>query len=230
MKKMFLSSLAVLATVSAASALELTPYATVRGGYDHAIMDTKAIIIDGEADGAMGNPSGNGYMLGVAAGVSADVNKYFGIRGEVEYTYADVDLERKYMEEDEDNGELVNSKDKWKTSSNTLMLNAYVDIKTGTEFTPYIGAGLGYAWNNAKLKVDNGTYLKFDDNAFAWQIGAGVSYAVCDALSIDLGYRFMDVAGLKGSTTFAGDDESMNVKMEYATYSHQVYLGARYAF
>lgn len=222
MKKIFLTSLAAVMTVSAASALELTPYAAVRGGYDRTVVNTdKLTIVEGDETytETMGNPMGNGFMLGAAAGVSINAHKYFDVRGEVEYTYNNGSAERKYVEDDE------NAKDKFDFDSHTVMLNAYADIKTGTAFTPYVGAGVGYSWNNLTLK-DDGENTKFDDGAFAWQVGAGVSYAATDALSIDLGYRFMDVVGLEYSKTI----DEMNIKLKNDTYSHQVYLGARYAF
>jgi len=224
MKKTLLTSLAAVFAVSAASAMELTPYAAVRGGFDRAIMNTAKA--DGES---FGNPAGNGFMLGVAGGVSFNASEYFDVRGEIEYTYADRDIEREYSFDEDD--EMVKTKDKWDTSAHTVMLNAFADIKTGTAFTPYIGAGLGWSWNNAEIKADNGTKLDFDDNAFAWQVGAGVSYAATDALRIDLGYRFMDVMGLKASKTLVEEDgEAYKVTLKNDTYSHQIYLGARYAF
>ncbi|MBD5389441.1 porin family protein [bacterium] len=236
MKKIFLTSLAAVMSVSAASAMELTPYVAVRGGYDHAMMNTDKLTIveDGETyTETMGNPMGSGFMLGAAAGVSMNVHKYFNVRGELEYSYANRSLEQKYTEidgyYDEDADEFVeeeySGKDKYDQDAHTLMLNAYVDFKTGTPFTPYVGAGLGYSWNNLTAKDEDGD-LKFDDGAFAWQVGAGVSYAATSALSIDLGYRFTDAMGLKYSKTV----EDGKIEVENDTYAHQVYLGARYAF
>lgn len=43
------------------------------------------------------------------------------------------------------------------TSVYSAMLNVYYDIETGTKFTPYIGAGLGYARVESKASLpDNG--------------------------------------------------------------------------
>lgn len=40
-----------------------------------------------------------------------------------------------------------------KTSVNSAMLNVYYDIDTGTKFTPYVGAGLGYARVESKVSL-----------------------------------------------------------------------------
>ena len=42
---------------------------------------------------------------------------------------------------------------KRKIKTHAYMLNAYYDFETCTKFTPYIGAGIGYA--KTKIAVDN---------------------------------------------------------------------------
>ncbi len=55
-----------------------------------------------------------------------------------------------------------------KTSVYSAMLNVYYDIETGTEFTPYVGAGLGYARVESKASLsDNGVGKKLGDNNLA---------------------------------------------------------------
>ena len=57
-----------------------------------------------------------------------------------------------------------------------------------------------------------------DDNNFAWQVGAGVGYALNDNVSLDAGYRYVDY----------GDFTEDGTKLE--TSAHELYVGARYAF
>lgn len=125
----------------------------------------------------------------------------------------------------------------------TLFLNAYWDIDTGTQFTPYFGAGLGIAFINTKHKCQgasyepadfDNTYDPFDDTYrknntnLAWNIGAGLGYDINDNWTIDAGYRFVSLGKVK-----TGKNDSDGVDTYYKNnhiYQHQVSLGVRYTF
>ena len=91
------------------------------------------------------------------------------------------------------------------------MLNLWYDIDTDSDWTPYVGAGLGF------IRIDLGD-LRYDegklanavlmalgqqaqlppglvpkpsatDTAFAYQIGAGVGYALSETATLHIGYR-----------------------------------------
>ncbi|ELM3723347.1 porin family protein [Edwardsiella piscicida] len=99
----------------------------------------------------------------------------------------------------------------------TLMVNGYYDIKTGTPFTPYVGAGIGYA--NVSLKNDmNGDNVQSNSNNFAWSVGTGVIYNVNERLDLDLGYKYLD----------AGKASAGNSQAKVTT--HDVTLGVNYYF
>jgi opacity protein-like surface antigen len=66
-------------------------------------------------------------------------------------------------------------------STTTVLGNAYFDFSNETMFTPYVGAGLGYAW------VDN------NPNGVAIGLSAGVAVDLSENLTLDAGYRFRDV-------------------------------------
>jgi opacity protein-like surface antigen len=70
----------------------------------------------------------------------------------------------------------------------TLMANAWYDIDMGSNFTPYVGGGVGYADNEVK----HGLVFNGSSGDFAWQLGAGVNYKISDGTSIGLGYRYLD--------------------------------------
>jgi opacity protein-like surface antigen len=59
----------------------------------------------------------------------------------------------------------------------------------------YLGAGLGIAWSELDLNSIGGSQIdaSTDDWNFVWQARAGFSYAVSDALSVNIGYRFVNV-------------------------------------
>ena len=127
------------------------------------------------------------------------------------------------------------------TSVWTGMFNVYYDFDTGTKLMPYINAGVGYAHLKTKAhtwgKMGQGPYdinFKEDANNFAWNIGLGVSYALTDNLSVDLGYRYTDFGNIKSNPVIAGETIGMKgpfiVDGDMKFYMHEVNLGLRYAF
>lgn len=77
-----------------------------------------------------------------------------------------------------------------------MMANGYYDIGNFSGFTPYVGAGLGFA--NVRYKADLSSGLKIDsdsDYRFAWALMAGVAIDVTSNVKVDLGYRFSDISG-----------------------------------
>ena len=115
------------------------------------------------------------------------------------------------------------------TNLSTLFFNAYFDINTGTPFTPYIGGGLGMSFNytEMKLEADDGSLSKSrHDTAFAWNVGAGVSYAFTENISADLGYRFVHTSYRDVKFEAGGD----RLKVGSSPYIHEFYLGARFTF
>ena len=76
-----------------------------------------------------------------------------------------------------------------------VMANAYVDLGNYSGFTPYLGAGLGFA--NVRYAVDTafGEYKTDDDYRFAWALMAGVGIDVASNVKLDLGYRYSVING-----------------------------------
>lgn len=110
---------------------------------------------------------------------------------------------------------------KSKVQSYAGLLNAYYDIPTGTSLTPYVGAGVGFARNRASLS-DNTVKYSGSDWSFAWQLAAGLNYALTDNLVADLGYRYTNYGKVnvvnENGVKYKVDD----IKM------HNVTLGLRY--
>lgn len=107
------------------------------------------------------------------------------------------------------------------TSSTAFLLNGYYDFKNESALTPFISAGLGLA----KVEVSEITVPGFgpvtsssDDTVFAYQIGAGVGYAVNEKVTLDVKYRY-----------FATSDPDFDgIEAEYS--SHNIYAGVRVNF
>lgn len=125
----------------------------------------------------------------------------------------------------------------------TLFLNAYWDIHTGTKFTPYLGAGLGMGFINTKWKGSGYDPANPSDSLsassssrtvtnFAWNLGAGVGYDFTENWTLDVGYRFVGLGSVKTKTAsfdFEGDQISMSSKADNL-YQHQFAVGLRYTF
>ncbi len=112
------------------------------------------------------------------------------------------------------------------TNSTTLLLNAYYDFHNSTDFTPYVGGGIGMAFNY--LGVDyhdrNGDANSFDDRVtnFAWQIGAGVAYSFNENMSVDVSYRYLDL----GHTEVSQGNRNVSIR----PYNHEFGVGLRFGF
>ncbi|OYQ81161.1 hypothetical protein B9T19_00330 [Ignatzschineria sp. F8392] len=166
--------------------------------------------VDGEDSGSFKKSKNvGGFRLAYGAIFPVGDNN---VRAEIEYGY-----NGKVKVSDEDS--------KSETKSQALMLNGYYDFNTGTAFTPYVGAGIGYARLKNTLSDEELSISKSKGN-FAWQVGAGVSYAVNSNVAVDLSYRFMDYG--KVSHSYKADDASVNGKVKQR--GNEFNLGVRYTF
>ena len=100
------------------------------------------------------------------------------------------------------------------------MLNLWYDFETGSDWTPYVGAGLGLIRiDQSDLDYDEGQLAKAvlarqpvppafadqlqvpepsaTDTAFAYQVGAGIGYALSDTTTLHVGYRLQALNGLE---------------------------------
>ena len=93
------------------------------------------------------------------------------------------------------------------------LVNGFYDIQLNFPLTPYIMGGAGIAKITVKESGD-----KEVDSVFAYQLGAGIGYAVDADSILDLGYRFFATS----------DPEFGNTEAEY--YSHSIVVGLRLYF
>jgi len=89
-------------------------------------------------------------------------------------------------------------------SAAVFMANAYVDLGTWWCLTPYIGAGVGGAYNRITGVQDNGInsngavgfgYAPSDSAnvGLAWNVQAGLTYNVTNNFKVDFSYRFLSL-------------------------------------
>jgi opacity protein-like surface antigen len=128
------------------------------------------------------------------------------------------------------------SKSEW-----VVMTNAYVDLGTWYSVTPYLGAGVGAANIRISGFRDDGfipsgptnstTYAEDADKwNFAWALHAGVTYRVTQSMSVDFGYRYLNLGNATTGATRAFDGSFVNGGpfTFNNVYSHDLKLGIRW--
>jgi opacity protein-like surface antigen len=89
-------------------------------------------------------------------------------------------------------------------SAEVFMANTYIDLGTWWCLTPFIGAGVGGAYNVITGVQDNGMNSSgtagfgytFNDSAtwsLAWNVQAGLTYNINDNLKLDFSWRYLNI-------------------------------------
>ncbi|NNC36550.1 MAG: OmpA family protein [Hyphomonadaceae bacterium] len=140
----------------------------------------------------------------------------------------------------------------------TAMLNAIYDFDTFGGWEPYVGAGIGIArskisaeassfgdLSNPSTPLNNPTCPNYNicgfnsnDNGVAWQLLAGLGYAISDKLTWDTQYRYLNVGELDfggfGSNLGPGLVGPVGSNAALATAdgagAHMLMTGFRYKF
>lgn len=214
-KMLLLAGATAVLVASNANAVELNPYVSAKLTYSDMTYDMTDSWTHGKNPGShTENLDDKVWGTSVAAGISTNVAGG-AVRAELEYNWNDTASKTIYVKD-------VKASADAELESQSIFLNAYYDIDTGTKFTPYIGGGIGYAKVEGKMSVP-GLSVSEEDTNFAWQLGAGVAYAVNDNISVDFGYRYTDMGDLE---TNIYPTESVKIDVD----SHEFLLGARYTF
>lgn len=123
--------------------------------------------------------------------------------------------------------------------STLVMFNLYYDFDNRSRFTPYIGAGLGVAYNKTKdgrvalTGGGTGTIAGDSRTDAAGALMAGVSVALLDRLDLDIGYRFLylgktttgPLVATSGGQTITSNDPTLE-----NLHAHEIKFGLRYDF
>ena len=190
---------------------------------------------------AFGNHRKTGFAGGISGGY--DFNEHYGtpVRLELNYTARSQAKSSKDRQFYPGSGDVM--KLEQKTDLQTLMLNMWADIPTGTAFKPYVGGGIGVAFVdydvNNTFHYDDGTKEKFYSGSksttnLAWSLGAGVAYDINPSFTLDLGYRFINAGKVKVKTDteffdiYTGGD--IHTETETKIKSNELFLEGRYKF
>lgn len=119
-----------------------------------------------------------------------------------------------------------------------VMANAFVDLGTYHGITPYVGGGVGASYTMIDNLVDSnvpqgGVAFAADNGewAFAWALHAGLGYEVNDRMTLDFGYRYLDIGDASSGDViaFGGANNIANPLGFEGITSHDVTFGFRYA-
>jgi opacity protein-like surface antigen len=125
------------------------------------------------------------------------------------------------------------SKSEW-----VVMANAYFDLGTWWCFTPFIGAGVGMAYNRIHDFKDVGTpvaSVAFGETTgkwnFAWALHAGLAYKVTPDFTVELSYRYIDLGDAESGdlVTYLGGNAVNNPMHFRDITSHDFKLGVRWS-
>ena len=138
---------------------------------------------------------GDSWVFGAGVGYRVNPN----IRAELALGY------RRGFELDDTDAQAPPSTFRGEIRNWTLMLNGYYDIDFGQPWKPYVGAGIGYARNELRtIAVTNPTLPGLvvpvtggTDSGLAWSLGVGVGYTLPNRMTLDIGYRYVDLGDLE---------------------------------
>jgi len=106
----------------------------------------------------------------------------------------------------------------------SLLLNCWGVFHNRSPWAPYVGLGAGAARMEASgLKVIGQPFASGTSTVFAYQLGAGIDYALTNYLNLDLGYRFFNSTQPRFT-----EANGHKFKMEY--FNHSAVLGLRVGF
>lgn len=128
--------------------------------------------------------------------------------------------------------EYTASKSEW-----LFLANAYVDLGTWYNLTPFVGLGAGFARVTIHSLTDVNTPLHgvaFGDTQskwnFAWAVHAGLAYKVSKNFTVELAYRYVDLGNAESGDlyTYLGQNNIFNPMEFKRLTSHDIRLGVRF--
>ena len=224
-KRAMLALVLSLALAAPAAAETTGVYAGVK--FIDSIQSTGPFSLSGDVKGiGIGQYSQNTVGGGVFVGYDFYPQSQVPMRAELEYA-----IRSNMTKTWSANGSAGTASFKGEWGLQTLFANAYWDFHNSTAFTPYVGGGLGLGFVKTKYTADvdgdgdSGSLTQYD-TVFAWNLGAGCSYAFTENLSADLAYRFVGL----GYTDVSKRADDNKVSIGSAPYANEFSLGLRFTF
>lgn len=162
-----------------------------------------------------------------AAAIAAGYQFGNGWRTEAEYTF------KQKAEYTSGSTTFPGSFNHLQTDVERLMLNVYRDYALGYHISLYGTVGLGVSkiktggWQGVPARE----YASGAQSNLTYTIGAGMSYAPLERLSVDLGYRYIDMGKIEsGYNNFTNTRGLKDEQMKAHLVSGEFTLGVRYLF
>lgn len=156
------------------------------------------------------------YAAGVALGYRPDLRGRGSLlnnaRIELEATYREVDFD------DLSNRTIAPAGFGGSIESYVVMANAYYDFHNNSNWTPYAGAGLGYAshqFDSVTIQTDD------DDGVVAYQGMAGLAYRIEPYNNVDVGFGYRYFGTQEIDVTSA---TGASVEMDYDSHNIEAFL------
>ncbi len=171
--------------------------------------------------------AGNEKASNATAALAAGYQWGNGWRTEGEYTFG------QKSEFTSGSSTFATSYNHLQTDVQRLMLNVYRDYQIGYNVAFYGTAGVGVSkiiaggWQGNTSRQ----YASTTQNNLTYSIGAGISYTPIEQISLDLGYRYVDMGKIEsGYNDFANARGLKDEQMKAHLVENQFVLGARYLF
>lgn len=196
-------------SVSEAAAFEKKGgYGFVRGGFNYVNdqdIEVGVNTVESKLDPGFVALGGFGYDFGS-----------FRAEGEISYRHNEIDIHTSSFPTPGSRGE---------NRSIAFMANGYYDYSNPTDFTPYVGGGLGIASvAYDDYGITGATVLSDDDWVLAYQLMAGLDYDLTDQFTLGAEYRYFATQDADIRTAAGNND----IDVEYQ--NHSVSLGLKYRF
>jgi opacity protein-like surface antigen len=120
--------------------------------------------------------------------------------------------------------------------STVFLANGYIDLGTWNCLTPFIGAGVGVAFNTLADFTDTGIGTSGAGSGgnpteahLAWALHAGLSYAVTQNFSVEMAYRYLNYGSITDTINCIGGCNPDSYKFQNLS-SNDIMLGMRWRF
>lgn len=203
-------------------ARDFSVYLEYLGGVSF-VRDQNVVGADATGAGLQGKADlSTGYVVGGAIG--AKFLEHF--RGEIAITYNNAKVDNLAVQ-----GEPSTAKGG--LSMLAFLANGYLDFDLdrliGLAVVPYLGVGIGYGHAEFDARNQTGatqTEVSDTDSVFVWNVMAGASVPISEAVELSLGYRYLASEDLRLEARSAG----LPRRVESEFDAHQVLAGLRLNF
>ena len=184
-----------------------------------------------------GKKADNAFFGGV--GIGYRFNKWFRLDGTFEYRGAGTIQVTDTVFNAGING-YQNNTYKGDLTSMVALFNGYIDLGTWNCLTPYLGAGIGYASNRITGFTDEGIVgpsstlgiaSTSTKSGVAWALMAGIGYEVNKNLTIEAGYRYLNLGDAQsGRISNTAISQTYSPLKAKDIDSHDFRIGMRWNF